>query len=212
MRSSSLLACLALAGAAPFTAPHVALAQSPPSPATPAPKTQARWYGWQILASDAVFASLSIVTVATSQGGNVDAEVGLVGLGYLLDGPIIHAIHRRYVASALSVGARLALPLIGAGIGAAAARCPPDIPSAQDDYYPPDPCWAPLAFAATGFLTGMIVASIVDSAAFSWEQVPGTADTAKPQATGSFLLVPQAAMVEDPAHRRAVTIGIAGTF
>jgi hypothetical protein len=143
-----------------------------------------------------------------------EAGVGLAGIaavGYVIDGAAIHAAHREYLPAALSVAARLAFPLLGAGIGAATASCSPPPPPSEVDYYPPDPCWASLGGAVFGFAGGMLVASIVDAVTLSWERASAP-DDAAPSKGSRLWLVPRVAAMDDVSHQRVVSVGVAGAF
>jgi hypothetical protein len=86
------------------------------------------WYGWQILLADASAVSLALLAgVAAELDHTGDDTAGVpFGLGalatYLLGGPVIHVAHDRVGAGLGSLGLRLGLPLVGFGVGAAAAQ------------------------------------------------------------------------------------------
>jgi hypothetical protein len=218
MDAIRFLACLALTVAL-FARSSAALADQPPTsppPATvpalaPSTRTAWHWYGWQVLVADASLAGLAALgEVKPLQG---EAGVGLAGIGavgYVVDGLVIHAAHREYLAAGASVGVRLVFPLLGAVIGAETASCGPPPPPSEYDYYPPDPCWASLDGAVFGFAGGMLMASIVDAAIFSWERAPAPNATASKAA--HFSLLPRVAAMDDVSHRRVVSVGVAGAF
>jgi hypothetical protein len=201
MRTVSFLACLALTGAF-FARSKVALADQGSSDKPPV------WYGWELLVTDASIAAASGLAFALSPRTGAWAG-GAAGVGYAVDGPIIHAVHRRYLAAGLSLGMRLLFPVVGAALGAASAPCSPP----PNDYYPPDPCWAPYSGAAVGFISGMAIAWIADVAALSWETAPSPDRAAAPTPKASHLrLVPQLVTLKDESHRNVVSVGVVGAF
>jgi len=80
------------------------------------------WYGWQIMLIDA--AALGVVATDLALGERASPVPGILGLGaYALGGPIVHLVHQRPPAALGSLGLRLALPVVGALIGATAENC-----------------------------------------------------------------------------------------
>jgi hypothetical protein len=221
MRVISFLACLALTGA--FLAPSRAAladqassskppAEAPPAAAAPGPASAPGagnvWYGWELLVTDASLGAAAGLAFAVSPRAGAFAG-GAAGVGVAVDGPIIHLVHRRYLAAGLSLGMRLLFPVVGAALGAATARCSPP----PNDYYPPDPCWAGYSGAAVGFVSGAVIAWITDVAALSWETAPAPDRAAAPTPKASHLrLVPQLATVKDESHRYVVSVGVVGAF
>jgi hypothetical protein len=87
------------------------------------------WYGYQTLAVDGVSAGLIgvnayLIKKDTEHGDTGDHTgvyvilAGLGGLGYLFGGPTVHWAHGRTGIGFADLGARVALPLAGLGIGA----------------------------------------------------------------------------------------------
>jgi hypothetical protein len=77
------------------------------------------WYGWEIVVSDAAFGALVGVGAAlgsrpATSNGSVLALPGT--LGYLLGGPVIHVAHDRPAMGGASLGMRLPIALLGAGL------------------------------------------------------------------------------------------------
>jgi hypothetical protein len=164
------------------------------------------WYGWEVLAADASVAAFSGLGALAFP--NASTGYGAIaGIGYVVDGPVIHLLRRRYLAAALSLGMRLSFPIAGAAIGAGVASCGPP----PDNGYPSDPCWASFGGAVYGFAAGMVVALIVDVAALSWDHAPPPGDEAAPKASHVWLL-PRIAAIDDASHRRVVSVGVAGAF
>jgi hypothetical protein len=173
MRTLGLLGCLvwlstatATAQSAPLPAtPAQPASQDPPPPplvppgmapiaASPAPvatESQVVDYRWEILLADA--ASIGLVFSHTKPGPTIGALV------YVLGGPVIHGSNDEGARTAISLGMRLGLPLIGAVGGAklisARSSC------ARDDIDCDD---GSLAGAFLGFSLGVLSAMILDTA------------------------------------------------
>jgi hypothetical protein len=78
-------------------------ADSADSADTPPPPEDVQWYGWQTLVADAL--SLSVLGLGLSTGS---VELGLTGAASLIvTPPIIHAVHKNGVASAVSLTLRV---------------------------------------------------------------------------------------------------------
>lgn len=135
----------------PLVPPGMApLAAAPaPAPVTTEPVTVD--YRWQIALTD--LASIGLVFSGTKPGPTIGALV------YVLGGPVIHGSNDEGGRTALSLGMRLGLPLIGAVGGAklisARTSC------AQDDIDCDD---GALAGAFLGFSLGVLSAMILDTA------------------------------------------------
>jgi hypothetical protein len=71
------------------------------------------WYGWQLMAADAVAAGLLFAPVS-DQLGPLARGMGMITL--LMDAPIVHMAHRNSGAASLSL-ARLPLLLLGRLLG-----------------------------------------------------------------------------------------------
>jgi len=177
-------------GASAPTAGSGALAASsaPSSGVTPAPPffSGRRWYGSQLLISDAV--SLALVggglEVANSDL-NTGGEVLLLGLGtYVLAPPIINAAHDRWGIAAASLGLRIMAPSIGASIGAAIGPSDPT-PSGETLLGSCDGARGNPTGAGVGALVGVILASALDAGLLSYENPEPEA-----RATSTFGLAP----------------------
>jgi hypothetical protein len=112
--------------------------------------------------------------------------------GYLGGAPTLHILHHRPLNAVGSVGLRLALPALGALIGAGAATCPP----AHGDY---GNCGTSQAVVGLG--AGIVSASIID-ASVSWEKP-------KPEAPGAAQLGFAPAIASDGKHGE---LRVFGTF
>jgi hypothetical protein len=171
---------------------------APPPKAAPPPETHIAWYGYETLLTDTLSGAVAIV--ATSNGGS--ASVGfLAALAYLAGGPIVHAETGQPLRAGISLGLRVALPLLGAAIGVA-AHSRPQPPSCC---YPPDPDWGGLAAAAEGFMVGVGAAAVLDAAALAYKHVPDEPPAPRKAAVS---VSPQVSV--DP--RGGVRAGIGGTF
>src|SRR5262245_61711903 len=86
----------------------------PASEVTAAPSE--RWYGWQTLAADGVADGLLLTGVIADEQAFVNAWL----ITFPLATPTLHALHREPLATGVSFGLRLALPIFGslvAGLG-----------------------------------------------------------------------------------------------
>jgi hypothetical protein len=172
--------------------------------------TLPRWYGWQILTADAVAFTVAIAGAATNGSGSDD--VAVTGLAsFVLGGPIIHAAHGRGRIALASAGLRVALPVLGAVIGASAApHCPsPGAPTSGDQTI--GFCVDPAAIDAIyGMLIGMVVATSIDAAALSWDRVPAPPDTASTRPT--LHLAPVAFVRPQPGGGAEGMLGVVGSM
>ncbi|HEY1534985.1 MAG TPA: hypothetical protein VGF76_13255 [Polyangiaceae bacterium] len=126
----------------------------PPRPVA-APKTKTRntgnrtWYGTQVLTADAF--SVVLVAVGLGVGSTSDDRAYLLASAgyatYLLAPSVIHLVHGRPGMVPASLGIRLGIPAAGAGLGYAC--CGPGL--------------------LIGFMAGVVAASAIDTAAFSWD-------------------------------------------
>jgi hypothetical protein len=178
-------------------------AQAPaaPSPAVQAP-TQAepaptlrQWYGSQVLLADGVSFLLG-VGVARAGGG--DGGLMVAAAGWVVGGPAVHAVHHRPGTALASLVMRAGLTLLPyyAG-GPCKTTCTTAVGSCADDPNASDH-WqtqTTTCNGAMGLLLGSMIASAIDSAFLSWQEVPVVA----------------APQVATPAHRR-VAIDSAGVF
>jgi hypothetical protein len=139
---------------------------APPASADPAP-AESSWYGWQTLIVDAG-------SVAVAALGWEKQALSAVGVGgYLLGGPIVHAVHGRGISAAGSLGLRLAAPLVGAVIGYEAGGGACQRAKETDRTDPADGLGA--AFGAlAGASVGVLGAIILDAALLARETQPST--------------------------------------
>ena len=126
--------------ATPPSIPAPALA--PPSVQSPPPPPVAtRWYGYQIMLSDAA-------TVALLFTGGPGPLTGLAL--YAAVPPFIHVLNKQYRLAVASPLMRLVFPLAGALVGSQMASC-----SQQEE-------WCGLGGFILGFGVGAVVAMVVD--------------------------------------------------
>lgn len=144
-----------------------------------------QWYGWQVLAADATTITTTVLLAGDSRGKEL-AQYNLIG-GYLLGGPIIHLAHNNPGAAAGSIMIRAAMPVAGAFLG-----CDAHGPGDYDGF-------GCLPGAVLGGLIGMIGATTIDAAAFSYADV-------KPKPK-SFEVLPTAGV-----NATGATFGLQGVF
>jgi hypothetical protein len=152
---SSLAPTTPTAGPSPSAGPT---AGASPTASPIAGATPPKWYGWQILISDAAVAGTWVG--ADAKGSEGLAVLG--ALGYFLGAPIIHGEQGRLTAAYGSLGLRLGAPLIGALVGLliGTAACP--TPAMPDQEVSISACDA--RGAEVGFFGTMIAVSIFDIA------------------------------------------------
>ena len=170
-----------------------------PPPNYSAPRYEKVWYGWQALIPD------SIAYVLTLTGGFADAD-GAVALGLITFGlgtPIIHMAHAEVGRGFGSIGMRIMLPLLGAGVGAIAGVIATAGKRSGDEV---------ADAAGTGAIIGAYVGAggctLVDVFALGYKRQriePDTASTGR--RVGGITLAPSMNVGRDRA-----AIGIGGTF
>jgi hypothetical protein len=206
---SGVIAAFAVA----WTGPRVASAQealraapddeAPPNEESVAVRSRpAQWYGWQILLADTGVAGTVALAGATSSSAASGLLEGTAIVGYLVDGPLIHAAHHQGAKVGYSLALRLLLPVAGVGIGVAAA---------SGDAQSNAPfSFQPLVDAVIGFGVGMIAAAVVDGVALGWGP-PSRGDSARVIPLRPHL-VPSIAFAVD-AHRDPTPVfGVAGSL
>jgi hypothetical protein len=184
------------------TPPPAASSSSPPSPPPKTEKTEKVWYGYQTLIIDAGTGALFLTGVYSGVGG-----LTLPGfLGYLFGTPIDHWIHGNIGQGFGSIGIRLVLPAISAGIGAIVGLFiksdKTDIAGQVTDHVDHAGTGAEV-----GLLVGMVITTAIDAFALAYtkEKVEGAAT---PLTRRAWLTVtPSFAVTSDRA-----AIGLGGTF
>jgi hypothetical protein len=178
----------------PPPAPTPADALDPETPRTVSATPERRWYGWQILATDAVAGAIAFGAVKT----RLPPLYLLGALIYVGGGPAIHRQHDHHAAVVPSLVARLIAPVVGiVGIIVVETRvCSP----VTDGGFFYSTCQQRGAVAALA--APLLVTSLVD-AAFSW-----TPARDAPTANG-----PDVAWALSPASNGAgATLGVVGRF
>jgi hypothetical protein len=142
------------------------------------------WYGGPILLTDGIaYGSLALgfEVEKTAPGA-----LPIGGLTYALGGPIVHLVHGNWGRSAISVGARVALPIVGLAIGA----------NTDDGYDGSSGGTDRMGALLGGVLIGMVAATLVDAGLLAYEPV-----------AESPTVAPTVSLGKDHA-----VVGAAGTF
>jgi hypothetical protein len=147
-----------------------------------------RWYGAPTLVVDGV----SVALVLAGAGADGSASAGLAAMavpGYLLGGPIVHAVNGHGWRAGGSLLLRGGGSIAGLMLSAAATDCAHDGGTCVEDL-------------AVGLALGSVVAIAIDLSLLHWEDVPAP----EPQRSGASLM-PQLAF-----DRERVVVGASGTF
>jgi len=162
--------------------------------------SESYWYGWQTIAADG--ASLAIFGLGAGTGASVVSWAGAFGV--LFGAPAVHVANGRGDIGVLSLAMRVALPLVGAGIGYAAAGTCHDDPNSHELF---GNCFLHgFSEAGTGALIGLGSAMILDATALSY----GHREITTPRESGA-LRVTAVAPSYDPVTR-TTSIGMGGRF
>jgi hypothetical protein len=146
---------------------------------------ETRWYGWQLLVSDAASISVGVAS-ASLRGGDEMIPLGV--MGYLVAPIVIHATHGQGLRALASVGLRGGLPLVtalAAAIGASGCGS-----QRYDD--------CQMSWGIAGLVTGIVTGIAVD-AALAREPVP--------RELGGLHIGPQLFVSE-----RGTSVGLTGSF
>jgi hypothetical protein len=193
---ASVLFAAAAAACALVTIPRDARADDdPPSAATASPQprlTKEHWYGGQTLAADGAALALVVAGIGLQSGG-----LTLFGAtAYLGGGPIVHWAHGHVGMGFADLGIRAGLPFAGLFVGAMAGAV----------IFRNDGVYGSLLAGAVGFLGGIVGASVIDSAALAYEDVPVRPVT-------SLHIAPTVGVEREPRGGGSrTTLGLAGTF
>ena len=122
------------------------------------------WYGHEVLIADAVTASLTGLGLGLANANkDPHGQVAVLGFSsYVLSAPIIHGVHERWGMATASLSLRFFTPLVGLLVGASTGTCP------QNEGGDVAFCGSAAAVDA-GLLGGMVLASAIDAALFSYE-------------------------------------------
>lgn len=173
--------------------PTLPPATDPGTPTTLRGEPERRWYGWQIILTDA--AALAPVALISNGG-----DWGALALGlYLGGGPVVHGAHESGAKAAGSLGLRIVGVLGGALVGLGISA----------DEHPS--CYCSLVIGTeVGLVAGSLVASVVDVAVLAYDVQPTGSHT---QAESLRLhLAPVAALPRDSTGHVAPTFGLVGSF
>jgi hypothetical protein len=138
--------------------PLAALLAAPPALAESAPASDYRWYGFELLAADAL--SLTAMYAGAASGTDALAVPGVVGL--FVAAPLVHAVEGNGGRALGSLGVRLVLPIAGAAL-------------ASWDYDRNDKgdgcdCMGGALATFGGFALGLVSAMAVDALVLGWER------------------------------------------
>jgi hypothetical protein len=135
---------------------------------TAAKAAEKRWYGGPILLTDGI--AYGSIALGLGVWETAPAALPIGVLTYALGGPIVHLTHGNWGRSAISVGVRFALPIVGFAIGAHTHERDYDSSSGGRN----DPAGALLG----GVFAGMVTATLVDAALVAYEPVSESATVA----------------------------------
>ena len=143
----------ALAAPAPAAPAEVVPVPPPAAPlvAAPAPALvpARRWYGYQLMLSDATMVGLAFALDSPE-----------IAFGVLAAPAVIHGLHHNTGMAIASPFLRIGLPVLGATVGASAAQCTDNDSTFLD--------FCPLGEMIIGAYVGLLVAGVVDYAA-AWQ-------------------------------------------
>jgi hypothetical protein len=181
-------------------APAAVQTSTPVVPSLPAtaPTAARQWYGSQVLAADGLTFALGL---AVARAASPDSGFLVLGAGWILGAPMVHVAHHRTTTALASLALRAGLLAGGYYAGGpckttcttASGPCAQD-PNASDH-------WQTVTTTCDGrmaLLLGSMVASAIDSAFMSFEEVAPTT-------------VAQSSAAATPS-RRGVHIDNAGVF
>ena len=127
---------------------------------TKAKAAKKRWYGGPILVTDGIAYGSIALGFGVWETAPVAIPIGV--LTYALGGPIVHMAHGNWGRSAISMGVRVASPIVGLAIGA----------NAQNSNYDDSSGGGDRAEALLGgVFVGMLAATLVDAALIAYEPV-----------------------------------------
>jgi hypothetical protein len=157
-----------------------------------------RWYGWQIILTDAAVTGLYALAIRTDDG----APAAIASLGYLMGAPLVHAAHGQGGRGGASLVLRIAIPLTGILSGIAIGKWT-DQPSSNDEI-------APLVDGILGGLVGMVTASIIDATVLAYE--PARREVWSPPAPAGVRLFPSLGVARAGGRGVAPVVQVGGLF
>lgn len=196
-----------------------ALAETPTPPPSsvvataPVPQTQAlaprtfrterSFYGWQNIVVGHGSIVLASLLAGLGEGQDTATGGGLIGLGYLVGGPIIHAVHGDGTKSLVAAGILVGIPSTLAITGLVIDEACGDEASCNGNSW------------AFGLLAGFVLAPIVDGVALGWEDVDVEDEPA--EVTVLPFVVPRLGVADLAAGQlaaaeRGAVVGVVGSF
>ena len=133
------------------------------------------WYGAPIVLVDlAALGAFFGGMVASNRGNALGTALMIAGGGtYLLAGPIVHITQHRVGRGAASLGLRAGAPLVGAVTGLIVGAISGMRDTSENDKSCPKETWCGahdmVVGGAVGFVGGLLVAAVVDSAALAYK-------------------------------------------
>ncbi len=160
------------------------------------------------------FGRLGLLGVATQGNPGTDFAAIGGGAGYVLAAPAIHIAHGQPVRALISLGMRLALPVVGAYVGAAVASVASSTSCHGCDYKAAAEQYdvAQLFGTIDGALIGALIAMAVDATALSWKSPDERAPPRPAPGLLTLPSVPAVGVAYDSDHQARPTLGIAGSF
>lgn len=176
----------------------IAMAPRPTAPWSPDPgPTEPHFYGWQnIVVGHASLTATVLIAVLADGAGGSEAG-GVVGLGYVLGSPIVHAVHDGGVKSFVALGMLVGIPATLALGGLVVDEACGGGSSCDGSTW------------AYGMLAGLVIAPIVDGVALGWGDVP--ADPPRADERASFTVTPVVNASLEPG-KESLHLGVGGTF
>jgi hypothetical protein len=197
-RGLAVAVAMALAlGTAPARAEEPAVPEAAPAGASDV--RGGRWYGWQVLLSDA--AVFGLYGVAAKEGDGGPAVIGTAG--FLVGAPLVHAANHQRANTCWSLGLRLAMPVAGFLVGLAYGAGEPDRGTIP----------ASLVYGPIYALGGMAAASVIDVLFVSYER-GGEAplSPAAPASSPAASWAPGVTLARDARRALTPVLAVGGTF
>ena len=173
---------------------------------------ETHWYGWQILASDAV-AALSVLGARAVGTGPGAVVLGVEGLGaWYLGAPVIHGFHRNGGSAWGSMLLRVFLPFVGLFVGSALPKCPSADALSRDSSLGATVCRAGFGTnIGIGVVVAILSTTAIDATALSWgkDRPPPKSDDS---ATRAMRLAPMFAVVPGGDRPGGFVAGLGGSF
>lgn len=166
-------------------------------------RTERSFYGWQNIVVGHGSIVLASLIAGLGEGQDTATGGGLIGLGYLVGGPIIHAVHGDGTKSLVAAGILVGIPSTLAITGLVIDEACGDEASCNGNSW------------AFGLLAGVILAPIIDGVALGWEDVDvenEPADVTVLPFVTPRLSVADLAAGDLAAAERGAVVGVVGSF